>query len=263
MVRGREGEDVLFVIRFYRPSTEDWISLVKGEKGGWKKKGKLAIDRFASTPRGRDLDTMSIATPVPMTAAIPIAGKWNDVSKETSNSWIRTRWFRGMETRQPTFPPWTFQIYLPTPFLKLNFELKWNTSWNTRFSIELNRIKNSTNDWLKLTGSAQAIEVWGRCITREPWRELGQGCQSMARTSPSATNVYVLDRPFAAAAWLRNDRNTEDKQLLKSLFIPRIPFASPFRTYLQRGRIVFVQVVHKRDPTPSLKNWLFKNVNAS
>lgn len=96
--------DALFVIWLYRRCWEIEFLAVKrergrGEGGGRKnwltqlsEKGKLVIDRFVSTPRGRDLDTMSIATSVPMTTAIPIARKWNDVSKETSNSWIRTHW---------------------------------------------------------------------------------------------------------------------------------------------------------------------------
>lgn len=72
---GRRGCIVCNSILSSKHGRLNFSSVVKGEKRGWKKKGKLAIDRFASTPRGRDLDTMSIATPVPMTAAIPIAGK--------------------------------------------------------------------------------------------------------------------------------------------------------------------------------------------
>lgn len=99
-----EEEDILFVIWFYRIEARKIEFLVCREtreeeketvKTRLSEKGKLVIiDRFASTPRGRDLDTMSIATSVPIwrEAAIPpIARKWNDVSKETSNGWIRTR----------------------------------------------------------------------------------------------------------------------------------------------------------------------------
>lgn len=142
-----------------------------------------------------------------MTTAIPIAGKWNDVSKETSNGWIRTHWSRHN---------FSFQIYFPTPpFLSRDF------SFHDRYHFLRNRVNNSQrNNQLKYNTSRSSIELWinnsakdwlanyhignpsSKPVVRytEPWRELGQGCQSMARTSPSATNVYVLDRPFAATS---------------------------------------------------------------
>lgn len=76
-----------------------------------------------------------------------------------------------------------------------NNQLKYNTS---RSSIEL-WINNSAKDWL---ANYHIGNPSSKPVVRytEPWRELGQGCQSMARTSPSATNVYVLDRQFAATS---------------------------------------------------------------
>lgn len=128
----REEEDILFVIWFYRIEARKIEFLVCREREEEKEtvktrlseKGKLVIiDRFASTPRGRDLDTMSIATSVPIwrQAAIPpIARKWNDVSKETSKRLNKdTVDSPESRRRQLSFPD--FLNLSPAPVLSRSF----------------------------------------------------------------------------------------------------------------------------------------------